>query len=269
MKHLQVQGISVPKLGFGTWQLEGDECYEGVTEALEIGYRHVDTAQAYENEEHVGRALDDSDVPREEIFLTTKVWRTNFEHDDVISSVEESLEKLRTDYVDLLLIHWPPQDVPLKETLGAMIQLREQRKTRLIGISNFTPELVEKAREIAPVACNQVEYHPFLSQKELIEQAKSHGMMLTAYSPLARGDVLENDTIESIADAHGKSPAQVGIRWLLQQNPVVAIPKASSSDHRKANFDVFDFELTDDEMQKIHGLAEGRRLIDPDWAPDW
>lgn len=269
MDFVNVQGTKVPRLGFGTWQLKGGDCYAGVRDALAVGYRHIDTAQAYGNEDEVGDAIFASPVKRDEIFLTTKVWKDNLAPDDVIRTTERSLSDLKTDYVDLLLIHWPVDDIPLEETLDAMIELREQRKVRNIGVSNFTPELVDRALKHAPIACNQVEYHPFLDQSHLVDQAAEHGLMLTAYSPLARGSVLEDANLRDIGERYEKSAAQVALRWLIQQGPVAAIPKAASAEHRRSNFDIFDFELTEDEMEFISRKGGNQRLIDPSWAPNW
>lgn len=269
MEYVDVQGTEVPALGFGTWQLEGRECREGVEHALSLGYRHIDTAQAYQNENLVGEAIDASSVSRDDVFLTTKVWRTQAAADDVVSSTEESLRKLKTDYVDLLLIHWPVDDVPFEETLEAMNELRESGKARHIGVSNYTPPQFRTAIEAAPVATNQVEYHPYLGQEDLLEIVDAHDLMLTAYSPLARGRVLEDETLTEIGRSHDKSPAQVALRWLVQQDRVSAIPKAASADHREANLEIFDFELSDDEMARIDDLECGDRVIDPSFAPDW
>ena len=264
-----IRGQRIPALGFGTFQLEGKDCYEGVRDALDIGYRHIDTAQMYGNEEQVGRAIQDSRISREDIFLTTKIWFEHLEPDEVRRTTEQSLLKLRVDLVDLLLIHWPNDDVPLEETLAAMLDLREEGKTRQVGVSNFTPTLLRQALEQAPVVCNQVEYHPFLSQKELLHMAGEHDLLLTAYSPLARGLVPEDPTLREIGRHHGKTAVQVALRWSIQQPRVAAIPKASTAEHRRTNFDIFDFELSEDEMERIHGLARGQRVIDPDIAPDW
>ena len=269
MIHHTIQGTAVPALGFGTWQLEGDECRRAVEDALALGYRHIDTAQAYDNEEQVGRALKNADVPREEIFLTTKIWRDNLRPDDVSTSFQQSLKRLKTDYVDLLLIHWPHDAVPLGETLAAMSGFKAAGMVRHIGVSNFTPTLVGEALKHTSIFCNQVEYHPFLSQDALLRLARKHGFLLTAYSPLAQGTVMDDETLQEIAEAHGKTPAQVALRWLIDQQHVAAIPKASSHDHRRANFDIFDFELTDGERQRLDALAQGRRLVDPDFAPAW
>jgi 2,5-diketo-D-gluconate reductase B len=269
MEYVHVQNEKVPALGFGTWQLEGKECEKGVKDALDIGYRHIDTAQAYGNEELVGKAIEDSDVARENIWLTTKVWRDSLNREDLRDSVEESLEKLGTNYVDLLLIHWPFPEMDLEAVLGEMEELVSEGKALHIGVSNFTPEQVKEAQELTdlPLFTNQVEYHPFLGQDELLETCRDQGMMLTAYSPLARGDVLGNETLEEIGDRYGKSEAQVALRWLVQQDGVAAIPKASSQEHREQNFDIFDFELTGEEMEKISGLARGDRKVDPSFGP--
>jgi 2,5-diketo-D-gluconate reductase B len=267
MQYIDIQGTTVPRLGFGTWQIQGEDCYAAVRDALDLGYRHIDTAQAYENEDRVGEAIADSRVARQDIFLTTKVWKDRLAYDDVISSTETSLGKLQTDYVDLLLIHWPVDDVPLEETLGAMSELRKQGKARHIGVSNFTPGLVRDALEITPIACNQVEYHPYLDQSKLVDQAAEHGMMLTAYSPLARGRVLGDEDLLDIGARYGKSAAQVALRWSIQQEPVVAIPKAASAEHRRSNLKIFDFELTDEEMRRIDAKRRDDRIINPSWAP--
>ncbi len=268
--HVTVQGQRVPALGFGTWQLQGEECTKAVADALSIGYRHVDTAEAYENEEAVGRALARSDLDRGDYFLTTKVWWKELSHDECLEAAEASLRKLDVDYVDLLLVHWPDESIPLDEPLGAMKELRGQGKIRHMGVSNFTPALLSQALEIAPeILCNQVEYHPFLSQEPLLDMCRANEVMLTAYSPLARAEVMDDETLREIGEAHGKSPAQVTLRWLLQQENVAAIPRARSAEHREDNFRIWDFELDEEEMERIHGLDRGMRLIDPDFAPDW
>jgi len=269
MKYVEVDGEQIPKLGLGTWQIEGDDAREAVRHALEIGYRHIDTAQAYENEKQVGEGISESPVDRDDIFLTTKVWKDNARPQDVRSSTEESLRKLDTEYVDLLLLHWPVDDVPVSETLNAMAELKNEGKTRHIGVSNFTPGQLAEARSVQPVVTNQVEYHPYLDQSDLLEQVREEGMFLTAYSPLARGQVIQDEVLDNIGQKYGKSGAQVALRWQLQQDDVVTIPKASSAGHRKANMDVFGFELTDEEMDRVSSLSRGERLIDPSFAPDW
>lgn len=266
-RHLEIDGTRIPRLGFGTWEVV-DACYESVRHALDVGYRHLDTAQAYGNEEHVGRAVADSDVDRDEVFLTTKVWRDAARAQDVHRTTEESLRKLRVDHVDLLLLHWPA-DVPLEETLGAMAELRDQGRTRLIGVSNFPSDLLDRAVGITDIATNQVEYHPFLDQAPVLQAVRKHGLSLTAYSPLAHGDVIGDDTLTAIGQEHGKSAAQVALRWLLEQDRVIAIPRSESEDHIAANFDVFDFELSDEQRERIDDLPKDHRTTDPPWAPDW
>lgn len=263
-----MKGTQVPALGFGTWQLEEGDCTEGVRHALELGYRHIDTAQIYGNEAEVGAGMASSDVSREDVWLTTKVWYEKASAEAVKRSTEESLRKLRTEYVDLLLFHWPNDATPMEETLGAMDELRERGLTRHIGVSNFTPTHLKRALAIAPVAAIQVEYHPFLAQEPLLALCREHGLMLTAYSPLARGGVLEDSTLTEIGERHGKSAAQVTLRWLVDQPQVSAVPKAASAEHRKANL-ALDFELSDEERKAIDGLARGERVIDPDFGPDW
>ena len=267
---ITIQDVEIPKLGYGTWQVKGEACREGVRHALKLGYRHIDTAQIYENEAEVGEGIAESGVDRDSIFLTTKIWNDEHAADDVRQSTEASLERLGTDHVDLLLIHWPiEEDAPLEETLEAMVELQEQGKAHLIGVSNFTPSQFERACELAPIACNQVEYHPFLDQSELVELAREHDALLTAYSPLAQGHVLEDPTLQNIAEKYDKSPTQIALRWLLQQRCVSAIPRSTSAEHRASNFDVLDFELAGGDMAQINKLARGQRLVDPDWAPDW
>lgn len=264
-----IQGTNVPALGFGTWQIDGRACQEAVEAALAEGYRHIDTAQVYENEAQVGAGLEAAGVPRGEVFLTTKVWMSQLTPEKVRSSTAESLEKLRTDYVDLLLIHWPNRDVPLEQSLEAMFRLKQEGRTKHVGVSNFPSALVERALNVDRIFCNQVEYHPFLSQEKLCAQAVEHDFLLTAYSPLARGKVLKNESLQKIGERHHKSAAQVTLRWLLQQDNVAVIPKASNDKHRRSNFDVFDFELSSADMQALHNQARGQRLIDPGWAPEW
>lgn len=269
MKHIELERDLVPALGLGTWMLSGEACREAVSDALQIGYRHIDTAQAYENEEAIGEALAGSGIPRQELFVTTKVWWENLEHGETIQSTEASLHRLRLDYVDMLLIHWPNLDLPLDEPLVAFEKLRQDGKARHLGVSNFTPKLFLEAIERAPIVCNQVEYHPFLGQSELLEICRQRRLLLTAYAPLARGDVLEDPMLQEIGRQHGKSAAQVALRWLLQQDRVAAIPKAARREHRRSNIDVFDFELSSEDMARIHGRDRGQRLIDPDFAPEW
>ena len=254
MEHHIIKGEKVPSLGLGTWRLTGAGCTRTVEHALLLGYRHIDTAQIYGNEEQVGQGIQNAGVDREEVFLVTKVWTSSFSYKRTIESTRESLRKLGTGYVDLLLMHWPNPSVPLEETLGAMAELQNEGSVRHVGVSNFTPAMVEEAARHATVFCNQVEYHPYKGQDELLEQARDMDYLLTAYSPVAKGAVLNDRTLLGIGEAHGKTSAQVALRWLTQQEKVAAIPKAAGEEHLESNLDLFDFELSNEEMERISGL---------------
>lgn len=273
MHTVNVNGATIPALGFGTHELRGSTAAEMVETALAVGYRHIDTAQAYGNEEAVGAGIAASGLPREELFLTTKVWPDRFRASDLQRSVDESLARLNSPYVDLLLLHWPNPEVPLEETIGALNDMRRIGRARHIGISNFTSDQVQQAVGLSdePLVVNQVEYHPFLAQDEVLDTLRRNGLGLVAYSPLAQGLVFGNDSLAEIAERHGKSAGQVALRWLVQQDGVCAIPRTANADHARANFEVFDFELTGDEMEGISRLSrERRRLVDPEEvAPDW
>ncbi len=269
MKFIDFKGTQMPALGLGTYTLTGQACIKGVNDAIAMGYRHIDTAEMYDNEAEVGQGVKDHGIDREELFITTKVWYTHLKKNDLISTTHTSLKKLQTDYVDLLLIHWPNEEIPLQESLEALMELQEQGKARHIGVSNFPVKMVEEAARIAPVVCNQVEYHPYLDQSKLLDTVRNLGMKLTSYSPIGKGKVMEDEEIRAIGEKYGKSAAQVTLRWHMQQDDVAAIPRSSSSERRKQNLDVFDFELTKDEMQVIFAKRASERLIDPAWAPAW
>lgn len=265
----QFQGLSVPTLGFGTFELKGDDCRRAVDTALEVGYRHLDTARDYGNEASVGKAFHESGLDREDVFITSKIWRDDLDSASVVREIRKSLETLRTDYLDLVLIHWPNPEFSLEATLQAMLGERECRHVRAIGVSNFPASWFKRALAYAPIVCNQVEYHPMLSQDKLLGIARAHDAMLTAYSPLAQGEVLERRELHEIAEKHGKKPGQIALRWLVEQDHVVAIPRSASPDHIRDNFDIFDFELDASDNQRIAQMQKGRRLINPDFAPDW
>jgi len=272
MQYIDVKGVKVPALGFGTWAVSGSGAYATTRQALELGYRHIDTAQIYGNETEVGRAIRDSGIACEDIFLTTKVAPSNLRAGAVTHSHEESLKRLGLDFVDLLLIHWPNPDVPVGETLDALAKLRAAGKTRHIGVSNFNVRLLREAveRHGADLLCNQVEYHPFLAQRAVLAATRRYGMFLTAYAPVARGRVFEDKTLVTIGRKYGKSAAQVALRWLIDQDGVAAIPKASRREHAAANLDIFDFSLAAEDRAAIDALAEGDRLVE--WwgySPDW
>ncbi|MGE5200942.1 MAG: aldo/keto reductase [Acidobacteriota bacterium] len=271
MIFVEMGGRKVPALGFGTWALGGSACRHMVEAALEIGYRHIDTAQAYENEAEVGRAIAASRLPRGEIFLTTKVWRESLRAPQVLASVAQSLEKLGTDYVDLLLIHWPHAQVPVAETLDAMARLRAEGKVRAIGVSNFTVRQMEEAVAHLGrgIVCNQIEYHLLLSQRPVLDYLRAHGIAAVAYCPLARGRLMQHPAVLRVAMKHGKSATQVALRWLLEQPGVSAIPKTSSPAHARENFALFDFKLDADDRRVLDALPGDTRLVSPGWAPAW
>jgi diketogulonate reductase-like aldo/keto reductase len=253
MDHVTVQGVDVPALGLGTWRLTGEQCYATVSAALQFGYRHIDTAQAYGNERRVGDAIADSAVDRDDLFLVTKLDWDNRRYEDVLRSTEESLARLGTDYVDLLLIHSPRPGVPVAETLDAMNELVAAGKVEHVGVSNFGVERLHEARELsdAPIFADQVQFSPYWTQTELVDYCTIHDVLVTAYSPLAHGKLVDDPALEDVGRRYGKSAAQVALRWLVQQEGVCTIPKATSHEHLEANLEVFDFELTDEEMQRV------------------
>ncbi len=272
MLSIKNSDATIPALGFGTWKLEGDECTKCVKKALSVGYRHIDTAQIYGNEAAVGKALDQTDVARDDIFLVTKIWMDKAKDGDVQSSIQESLTKLKTDYVDLVLMHWPVENVAFEETFKAFQEIQRKGMARHIGVSNFTVSQLKKVREElgAKIITNQVEYHPSLSQEPVLDYLRAHDMFLTAYSPLGRGDDLENDILNQLADKYNKTNAQIILRWLVQQKSVVAIPKSGNFERIEENYNIWDFELQESEMKDIFSLARpDGRMINPDWAPDW
>lgn len=263
MLFVDIHGAKMPAIGLGTWQLNGAECERAVRSALEIGYRHIDTAEMYGNEAEIGRAIAAAGVPRKSLFITTKLWTNHLRAKDVGPAAEASLKKLRTDYVDLLLIHWPNSSVPLGETLGAMMQLKTAGKAKAIGVSNFSVGLMNECltKHKAPIACNQVEYHLLLNQRPILDYAHRHQMAVVAYCPLARGKLVNHRTLLRIGQKHGKSAPQVALRWLVQQPGVAAIPKSASEKNLKSNFAIFDFALDDAEMAELNRLPGNTRLI--------
>lgn len=266
-------GAAIPDFGLGTWRLR-DDVAAGMTEAsLRLGVRHIDTARLYENEVAVGRGIRASGVPRDQIFVTSKIPPGALKADDVRREAEASLRELDIGYLDLLLVHWPNASIPLKETLGAFAALKRRGLIRHIGVSNFTTKLIEEAVAACPepIVTNQVEYHPYLDQSKVLAACRRHGMSLTAYSPLARGRIAEDATIRAIARAHNRTPAQVGLRWLVQQPDVIAIPRSSREGRLAENFGIHDFALAPEEMTRIASLAHPRgRDTDPaGWAPVW
>ena len=268
-------GAQIPALGFGTWPLKDEECIAAVSAALDAGYRHIDTAAMYQNEREVGEAIGNHAVPRDEIFLTSKVWRSDLEHGALIGSTEASLEHLRVDQVDLLLIHWPSSEISIAEQVGNLCDAKRRGLARHIGISNFPSLMIDEAVAAAGAAgerlvANQVEYHPFLGQSAVLAACRNHGLALTAYSPIARGKVSDSPVIQAIASDKGRSETQIALRWLIQQPGVAAIPKSADPARIRANMAIADFVLTDAEMARVSALgSRDGRTGDFDWSPDW
>ncbi|ELY49798.1 aldo/keto reductase [Natronorubrum bangense JCM 10635] len=259
----------MPMLGLGTWQNEDPEqCAESVRTALETGYRHIDTAQIYENEAAVGEGIARADVDREEVFLATKIWISNLEPDDVLETARESLDRLGVEYVDLLYVHWPARTYDPEATLEAFSQLYDEGLIENVGVSNFEPEQLEEAIESCdvPILANQVELHPMLPQQELRETCEQHDVELVAYSPLARGAVFDQPEIQEIADKHDASEAQISLAWLREAG-VTAIPKATGEAHIRDNWASLALELAQDDIDAIDAIEERSREVDPDFAP--
>lgn len=273
MHLVNADGASIPALGFGTFRMSGPDVRRMIPHVLALGYRHIDTAQVYGNEAEVGDGVAASGVPRAGLFITTKVWVDRYRHDDFLRSVDESLAKLRTDYVDLLLLHWPNDAVPLAEQVGALNAVRTAGKVRHIGVSNFTTALMAEAVRLseAPIVTNQVEYHPYLNQDAVLAAARRAGMSVTAYYAMADGRVFADPVLKDIAARHGRSVAQVVLRWLVQQDGVVVLSKTVGEDRAAENGAIFDFALTAEEMAAIGGLArpDGRIVSPGGLAPEW
>jgi diketogulonate reductase-like aldo/keto reductase len=269
---VEAHGAKIPALGLGTWQLSGETCTRAVAAALECGYRHVDTAKMYGNEREVGEGLKSGGVPRDQVFVTTKVWRDDLHDGDLQRSAEASLARLGVDQVDLLLIHWPNPDIPVKEAVKALCETRARKLTRHIGVSNFPVALLEEALAVAsePIVTNQCEYHPWLDQTKVLEACRKHGIAFTSYCPLGRGEGPRDAAIGNIAERHSKTPSQVLLRWHIQQPQVIAIPRSGTPAHIKENIGIADFELSGEDMAAISAMTKTNgRIVDFDWAPDW
>ncbi|WP_232687843.1 aldo/keto reductase [Halobacterium zhouii] len=259
----------MPMLGLGTWQnKEPAQCTESVQTALEMGYRHVDTAQAYGNEEAVGRGIANADVDREDLFLATKVWKDNLAHDDVLETGRASVERLDVDALDLLYVHWPSGEYDATGTLTALQELHDEGLVERIGVSNFEPRHLDEAQEVldVPVFANQVECHPLLPQQKLREYTDEHDIELVGYSPLARGEVFGVPEIQDVADKHDASEAQVSLAWLREKG-VTAIPKATGEEHIRDNWESLGVELDDEDVEKIDGISRRERQVDPSFGP--
>ena len=269
----EANGARIPAIGFGTWPIKGEDCARAVTHALKSGYRHVDTAAMYANEEAVGEGLRASGVKRDDVFVTTKVWRDDIDDGALQRSAEASLKRLGLDQVDLLLIHWPNESVPLARSIAALNDAKRRGLTRHIGVSNFTMAMLADALKLTkePLVTNQIEFHPWLSQPKLARTIVESGLALTAYCPLGRKpERLSDPVVTGIAARIGRSPAQVVLRWHLQQPGVVAIPKSATPKRIEDNLAVFDFTLSDSDMAAITALGTAKgRTVSVAWAPDW
>jgi diketogulonate reductase-like aldo/keto reductase len=270
---IEANGARIPLVGLGTWELRGRACARIVEQALRLGYRHVDTAQMYENEREVGEGLRASGVKRSEVFVTTKIWPSYFSPPELERSAKECLVRLRVTEVDLLLLHWPNPQIPLSETIGALCKLKRAGFARHIGVSNFNSRLIAEANRLAtePLVCNQIEMHPFLDQSTVIAACRKYGMAPVAYSPIAKGNVRGEPVLNAVARAHQKSAAQVCLRYLVQQN-VAVIPRTSKVERLSENIAIFDFELSPTEMADIAKLASpSGRILNFAYSgtPEW
>ena len=275
MNVVEANGAKIPAIGLGTMTLQGEVCVGAVKTALQLGYRHVDTAERYNNEAAVGEGLHQglraAGLRREDVFVTTKVYHDKLAADDFQRSFDESLTKLKLPWVDLLLIHWPNPKVPLAETLAVLCKAKRDGRAKHVGVANFTTALLEEAVRLAdePLVTNQIEVHPFLDQGKVLAACRGHGLAVTAYCPLARGKIAGNETLERIGRAHGKSASQIALRYLVQQG-IIPIPRTANPTHLAANLAIFDFSLTDDEMAEVDGLRQpGTRVVNPPHAPKW
>jgi diketogulonate reductase-like aldo/keto reductase len=271
MQVVEAHGARIPSVGFGTMRLKEEAGAAAILSAIKTGYRHLDTAAYYGNERVVGAAMRASGVKREDFFLTTKVRDNNLKADDFARSLDNSLKALDLAVVDLLLIHWPNPNVPMAESIGALNKAKRDGLARHVGVANFTVALMDEAMRATkePLVTNQIEVHPFLDQGKVIAAAHAHGMSITAYCPIARGRVPGNPVLERIAKAHGKSAAQISLRWLVQQG-IIVIPGSGTPERQKENFEIFDFTLTPAEMTEIAGLKRSDgRVVNPPHAPQW
>ena len=268
---IKTQGISLPRLGLGTYRMQGDACRAAVESALSFGYRHIDTAEMYANEEAIGAAIASSAVARKELHVTTKVWHENLAPDAIRRAFDASLKKLRLDVVDLYLVHWPSRSMNLPEVFETLLKLKEEGRTRAIGVANFTLTLLKTTVEEiqAPIACNQIEYHVMLDQSKVKAYLDAKKIPLVAYCPLAQGRAASDETLIAIGRKHDAGASQVALKWLLDQDNVAAIPKASRKESQKANLDALKVKLDDDDRKAIARLAKDRRFVSPGFGPDW
>jgi 2,5-diketo-D-gluconate reductase B len=271
LENLQTQGITLPRLGLGTFRMQGDVCRAAVESALKLGYRHIDTAEMYGNEDAIGAAIASSGVARKDLHITTKVWNENLAPDAIHRSFDLSLKKLRLDHVDLYLVHWPARGMNLPAMFETLMKLKGEGRTRAIGVANFNIALLKTVIEEikAPIACDQVEYHVFLDQTPLRNYLAAKSIPLVAYCPLAQGKAATDETLMAIGRKHGATAAQVALKWLLDQDGVAAIPKASRAESQEANLGALHIGLDDEDRAAIAGLPKNQRLVNPGFAPAW
>jgi 2,5-diketo-D-gluconate reductase B len=271
MESIKTQGISLPRLGLGTFRMQGDVCRAAVESALALGYRHIDTAEMYANEEAIGAAIASSGVARQDLHVTTKVWNENLASDAMRRAFDKSLKKLRLDQVDLYLVHWPASNMNLPAMFETLMKLKEEGRTRAIGVANFNIALLKTVVEEikAPIACNQIEYHVMLDQTPVRKYLAAKSIPLIAYCPLAQGRAASDETLAAIGRKHGASAAQVALKWLLDQDGVAAIPKASRRESQKANLDALNVGLDDEDLKAIAGLPKDKRFVSPGFSPKW
>ena len=271
MDHLHTQGISLPRLGLGTFRMQGDACRAAVESALSLGYRHIDTAEMYGNEEAIGAAIAAARLPRKDLHVTTKVWNENLAPDAIRRAFDTSLKKLRLDQIDLYLVHWPARNMNLPAMFETLLKLKQEGRTRAIGVANFNIALLRTVVEEikAPIACNQVEYHVMLDQTPLRKYMSAQSIPLVAYCPLAQGRVASDETLAAIGRKHGASAAQVALKWLLDQDGVAAIPKASHAESQQANLEALKLKLDDEDRKAIAALPKDKRFVNPGFAPAW
>jgi len=271
MDYLQTQGLRIPRLGLGTFRMLGDACRAAVESALQLGYRHIDTAEMYGNEDAIGVAIAASRIKRADLHVTTKVWNENLAPDAIRRAFDASLNKLRLDTVDLYLVHWPSRRMNLPAIFETLMKLKEEGRTRAIGVANFNVALLKTVVEEigAPIACDQIEYHVMLDQSKVKAYLDAKSIPLIAYCPLAQGRVASNETLIAIGKKHDASAAQVALKWLLDQHGVAAIPKASRRESQKANLDALGVRLDDEDRRKIAGMPKNLRCVSPAFAPAW
>jgi 2,5-diketo-D-gluconate reductase B len=271
MEYLQTQGISLPRLGLGTFRMQGDICRTAVESALGLGYRHIDTAEMYGNEDAIGAAIAASRIARKDLHVTTKVWHENLAPDAIRRAFDTSLKKLQLDHVDLYLVHWPSSNMNLPAMFETLVKLKEEGRTRAIGVANFNIALLKAVVEEikAPIACNQIEYHVMLDQTPMCKYLAAKSIPLVAYCPLAQGRAATDETLIAIGRKHNASAAQVALKWLLDQDGVAAIPKASRAESQQANLDALKVKLDDEDRKAIAALPKNQRFVSPGFAPAW